>query len=61
VFYTIYYVAMTTGPAMAGLLRDEWGSATAAIIFGALLFWPIAPLLLVFRLFSVTARSALYP
>jgi MFS family permease len=61
VFYTIYYVAMTTGPAMAGFLRDDWGSATAAIIFGALLFWLIAPLLLVFRLFSVTARSALYP
>jgi MFS family permease len=37
-FYTAYYVAMAIGPGLAGLLRDEFRTAGAALVFGGGLF-----------------------
>jgi MFS family permease len=49
VFYTVYYVGMAVGPALAGFARDRWQSAAAALVAGALMFWAIPPMLLLFR------------
>lgn len=47
-FYTIYYIAMAIGPLVAGWCRDHWHSASAAVIFGAVLYGSILPLTFVF-------------
>jgi MFS family permease len=49
VFYTVYYVAMAVGPFFAGLCRDHWHTASAAIFFGVALYWSIPPSCAVFR------------
>jgi MFS family permease len=54
-FYTVYYATMAVGPALAGWLRDAWGSAAAATLYGALLFLA-SPLLLALFL-AVLPRS----
>jgi predicted MFS family arabinose efflux permease len=48
-FYTCYYAAMAAGPALAGVLRDAWSTAAAALLFGAALFLTILPLLALFH------------
>jgi hypothetical protein len=49
VFYTCYYGVMAAGPAIAGLLRDAFGTAAAALYFGGGLFLAVAPLLAAFH------------
>jgi predicted MFS family arabinose efflux permease len=56
VFFTCYYAINTLGPGIAGLLRDRWGSAGAAVLLGALCFTATPPLLLLFR--SAVGRRA---
>jgi MFS family permease len=48
-FYTIHYALSAAGPAIAGYLRDATGGTTTPIIFGALFFLAILPLLAVFE------------
>jgi hypothetical protein len=58
VFYTWYYLIQTFGPALGGLARDVWDSSAAALIFGAILFIAIPPLLLLFRALEARSRVA---
>lgn len=46
-FLTVYFVLMALGPAIAGVLRDSFGSG-APILFGAAMFLAIAPLVAAF-------------
>ncbi|HKW55648.1 MAG TPA: MFS transporter [Stellaceae bacterium] len=57
VFYTIYYAVLAFGPMLAGVLRDRFGTAAAAILLGAALFVACAPLLWVFERLAVRRRS----
>ncbi len=43
VFFTCYYAVVASGPALAGLLRDRSGTASAAVLLGALMFLAVAP------------------
>lgn len=47
-FYTVYYAVGAFGPPLAGLLRDRYGTAAAAILCAAALFAAGAPLLWLF-------------
>ena len=58
VFYTVYYAILAFGPALAGVLRDHWGTADAAILFGAALFVSCAPLLWVFERLAAARQRA---
>lgn len=49
IFYTSSYVVFAAGPAAAGMLRDHWRSASAPLMFGAVLFFAVIPLLLVIQ------------
>jgi hypothetical protein len=49
VFYTCYYAVMAAGPAIAGLLRDICGTASAALYLGGGLLLAIPPLLAAFH------------
>jgi len=55
IFYTVYYVIMAGGPAIAGYCRDIAGTATASVLLGAALFWIVPPLLLLFT--ALAARA----
>ena len=57
-FYTSYYVILTFGPAVGGWARGLWGSAAAALLFGAMLFLAIPPLLLLFRRLESRSKAA---
>ena len=48
-FYSIHYAMSAAGPAIAGYLRDLTGGATTAVIFGALFFLMVLPLLMLFE------------
>ena len=49
-FYTIYYIAMALGPALAGWCRDHWHTASAALVFGAAAYGAILPLFALYQL-----------
>ncbi len=49
VFYTAYYVVMAVGPGVAGWGQKTWGSASAAILIGGVLFLAGIPLLALFN------------
>jgi predicted MFS family arabinose efflux permease len=49
VFYTLYYVAMMLGPAIAGRLAKWTGSAAVALDVGALTVLACPPLLWLFQ------------
>ncbi len=55
VFFTTYYAVMTACPPISGWLFDNMGSATAPILFAALLFLAVLPAALVFEI--VRARG----
>jgi predicted MFS family arabinose efflux permease len=57
-FYTVHYVMSALGPALAGLLRDFWGTSTAAVLLGAASFVAVLPLLLLFKRVSAPSRWA---
>jgi predicted MFS family arabinose efflux permease len=45
IYYSVFYLAMTVAPGMAGMLRDQTGSAATPIVFaGALIAVPILAL-----------------
>jgi predicted MFS family arabinose efflux permease len=48
-FYTVHYTLSALGPAIAGYLRDLTGGTTVTVIFGALFFLGILPLLTAFE------------
>lgn len=48
-FYTCYYLLMAVGPALAGLLRDHTGTASAPVLMGALTFFTVPVCTLAFR------------
>lgn len=48
-FYTVHYFLSAIGPAIAGFLRDQTGGTTASVLFGALCFLLILPLLMLFE------------
>jgi len=48
-FYTIHYFLSAVGPAIAGYLRDATGGTTVPVLFGALCFLLILPLLMLFE------------
>jgi predicted MFS family arabinose efflux permease len=48
-FYTIHYAMSAAGPAIAGYLRDLTGGATTSVIFGAVSFLAVLPLLALFE------------
>jgi MFS family permease len=56
-FYTIHYAMSAAGPAIAGYLRDLAGGATPAVIFGALFFLLVLPLLALFERMQRRAAS----
>ncbi len=56
-FYTVYYAFMSFGPAVAGLLRQTFGTPNAAVLFAAALFAGIVPLLGVFEVLAPRARQ----
>jgi MFS family permease len=43
VFFTIYHVATTAAPPLAGALRDATGSPAAPLVFGVALFLAVIP------------------
>jgi MFS family permease len=49
IFYSCYYAAMAAGPPIAGALRDRWGTAAAALLFGSALFLSVVLLLALFH------------
>ena len=49
VFYTFYYLLVATGPALAGLLRDHTGTASAPVLLGALAFLLVPVCTMTFR------------
>ncbi|MGX9430425.1 MULTISPECIES: MFS transporter [Bradyrhizobium] len=51
-FFTCFYLLMAIGPSAAGRLQDAWGNPAAALIAGAALLAAMAPLSLLFSLFS---------
>jgi MFS family permease len=55
IFFAIYYGLMSVGPAFAGWLRDTFGTSAAALIFAAILYVVIVPLLSLFQ--RLAARS----
>ncbi len=48
VFFTIYYLAMTAAPPVAGGIVDETGGPKGAIVFGAALFALVPPAVMMF-------------
>jgi predicted MFS family arabinose efflux permease len=59
VFYTVFYGAMTLGPAIAGRLAKSAGTAAAALDLGALAMLACLPLMWLFeRIVSVRHRRA---
>jgi len=45
IYYSVFYLAMTVAPGLAGMLRDRTGSAAAPIVFaGVLITVPIIAL-----------------
>jgi MFS family permease len=48
-FYTVYYIAMAFGPALAGYLRDVFGTASASILLGAAFFGMALPMIAAFH------------
>jgi MFS family permease len=48
-FYSIHYAMSAAGPAIAGYLRDLTAGTTTAVIFGALFFLLVLPLLKLFE------------
>ncbi|MFI5012621.1 MAG: MFS transporter [Hyphomicrobiales bacterium] len=61
-FFTWYYALMTLGPAIAGWLRDSWGTSATALQLASALFLTIAPLLLLFnRLIAIAPTAAGLP
>jgi hypothetical protein len=55
IFYTVYYIMMAGGPAIAGAFRDRWQTSAAAVLFGAGLFAAIAVLMPAFRMLGPRA------
>lgn len=59
VFYTLFYIAMMLGPAMAGRLAKSAGSAAVALDLGALTVLACPPLMWLFeRIVAVSHRRA---
>ncbi|SDR45530.1 Predicted arabinose efflux permease, MFS family [Rhizobiales bacterium GAS191] len=56
VFFTAYYALMALGPLFAGWLRDRSGTAVTAMLFAAVLFLAIGPLLLLFQRLAAVAK-----
>jgi predicted MFS family arabinose efflux permease len=44
VFMTLYYLAVTVGPGIGGVLREQWGTPAAALFLAAGLMLSLAPL-----------------
>lgn len=57
VFFTVFYALMTACPPIAGWLYDTTGSATAPILFAALLFLAVLPAALVFEALKAPDRT----
>ena len=55
-FFTCYYALVASGPALAGLLRDRSGTASAAVLLGALMFLAVAPCTAMVRLLAGPVR-----
>jgi predicted MFS family arabinose efflux permease len=56
IFFAIYYGLMSVGPAVAGWLRDTFGTSAAALIFAAILYVAIVPLLGLFQRLATRAQ-----
>lgn len=56
IFLSVYYLVLALGPALAGMLREIWHTAAAALWFAAFLMASVAALTGVFRRLATRLR-----
>jgi MFS family permease len=58
IFFAIYYGLMTVGPGIAGWLNDRFATSAAALIFAAVIYIAIVPLLALFQQLAARSQGA---